>query len=98
MRNRDKFTPVKYVLKESVDLFKLNKITFSEQIHVELRGTAEDSWSVVYRGDVVASDLAAEWEPSPSNRDDEFLKRTRFKLDGAQELALKFFKKKFSNI
>lgn len=52
---------------------------------------------VIYRGNnkYVVSDHASvlsitgdwEWEPSPSNRDDEFITRTRFDLADAMKLA-----------
>lgn len=57
---------------------------------VELRDRKNDLWVVVFSGSVLNSDGLLEFEPSPSNREDDFLSRTRFSRDEALDRAKKF--------
>lgn len=55
---------------------------YCPEIAIEWRGL--NTWAIVLdRMEVLNKNGDAEWEPSPSNRDDEFLSRTRFTLDEA---------------
>ena len=46
-------------------------------IFIEMRG--ENSWAVTFCGEVMDNNGEFEYEPSPSNRDEEFKKKYRFK-------------------
>lgn len=54
-------------------------------ITIERRG--KDLWAVCRYGLVYASDGQWEYEPLPSSRDDEFIRRTRYSLHNAYEMA-----------
>jgi len=56
-------------------------------IRVEWRGPA--SWAIVDYGIVLNKDNQWEHEPSPSNRSDDFIERTRYPLNEALRRALK---------
>ena len=45
------------------------------------------------RHDVINRDGEVEWEPSPSNRDDDFIERTRFELEEALTIAERYYYK-----
>lgn len=53
---------------------------------VEERG--EHSWAVKKMGSVLSKDGEWEYEPSPSNRDDDFIARCRFSEAEALRLAM----------
>jgi len=55
---------------------------------VEYRG--EGLWAVLYQGRCIDADGNNEWEPSTSNRSDDFLARFRLPLDQALAIASKF--------
>jgi hypothetical protein len=59
----------------------------SWEIRVELRG--EDRWAVVHHKCCLNRDGEWEWEPSPSNRDDDFLDRCRFGREDALARAVR---------
>lgn len=63
------------------------------QIAIEWRDIGR--WAITVDGfpEVVDRDLNTVWEPSPSNRDDDFLDRTRFPFDEAWEIAEQFIQK-----
>ena len=71
-------------------LIKHDNISIYDGIKIELRG--ENSWAIYDSGMVLNVDGILEWEPSPSNRDEEFIKRTRFE---SPESALDVYKKYF---
>lgn len=50
-----------------------------------------DRWAVVMRGYVLDTDGEWEWEPTPSSRDDDFRRRTRF---ASPEEALEAYKRR----
>ena len=56
------------------------------RIRVEWRGTG--LWAVVDTGQCLNRDGEWEYEPLPSNRDDDFMARCRFPLNEALRLAL----------
>lgn len=62
----------------------------TDRLNVVLRDTEKDLWAVVYGGSVVNSDCKLELEPSPSNRDDDFLRRARCLKHAALMRAKKF--------
>jgi hypothetical protein len=65
--------PVKYVV---------NCHALRNHIYLESRG--KGGWVVTDGSGVLNSDGEFEYEPLPSNRDDEFIARTRFKtIEGA---------------
>lgn len=65
---------------DSADIYDHRAIT------VEWRGGA--TWAIV-RGSEVWCDGSGEWEPSPSNREDDFLSRTRYTKAMALHLAVR---------
>lgn len=54
-------------------------------ISVEYRGRG--LWAVLQGGEALGTDGTWDWEPSSSNRDDEWLETHRFPLEKALELA-----------
>lgn len=54
-------------------------------VKIEKRSTKPgvDSWAILLDGEVLNKDGTWEYEPSPSNRDDDFIARTRFTRDEA---------------
>ena len=65
-------------------------------ISIEYRG--EEAWAIVIDNmNVLNRDGAAEYEPMPSSRDDEFIARTRFTLEEAWERAEALIKKEGFN-
>ena len=55
-------------------------------IEVEWRGPG-DLWAVTRFSQCLMSDGTWDWEPSPSNREDEWKKHARYPLNQALELA-----------
>lgn len=71
---------------------RYDEYTFSDKctwtLTVEERGEPEDdSWAVKKMGSVLNREGEWEYEPSPSNRDDEFFARCRFTEAEALRLA-----------
>ena len=69
-----------------------DEFTFTDKstwtLTIEERGeVGQDSWAVKKMGSVLNSSGEWEYEPSPSNREDDFLSRCRFPLDEALRLA-----------
>jgi len=65
---------------------------FKDNLKIALRSKKTDNspsyWAIVSRGGLVYNrDMELEYESSPSNRDDEFIKRTRFTLEEAVDLV-----------
>jgi hypothetical protein len=58
---------------------------FSMTITVEWRG--RDLWAVMRHGEALGADGKWDYEPSPSNREDDWLTTHRFDLDTALRLA-----------
>lgn len=54
-------------------------------LYVEWRG--DDRWAVTHIGKCFDKDGNSEYEPSPSNRENDFIERTRFPLNEAVALA-----------
>ena len=71
----------------SVDVYRYQ----SGGITIERRG--DDQWAVCRHGAVYASDGQWEYEPLPSNRDEEFIRRTRYNLHNAYEMAREAWRK-----
>lgn len=67
------------------------EISKTEDIFIEKRG--ENSWCVSMYGTVIDRHLERHYEPSPSNRTQEFIDRTRFSLDEAFEIAYRYITK-----
>lgn len=64
-----------------------NAMSFNIYV-VQRGGPASDSWAVVdERNRCYSVENGWEWEPRPSERDDEFIKRARFPLSTALTLA-----------
>lgn len=64
------------------------------QPEVALEWRDLDSWAVVIdRTDVLNEDLTIVWEPTPSNRNADFVSKTRFSFEKAWLLAEKFIVK-----
>ena len=64
----------------------------AEDITVEKRG--DEKWCVLVFGQsVLDKDMNRIYEPSPSNRSEEFIKSTRFSLNDAFYLALEYKEK-----
>jgi len=59
-------------------------------IAIATRSHKEDKWAIEVNGGVLNNENMIEYEPMPSNRDDDFLARTRFSLNEAVERAQKF--------
>jgi hypothetical protein len=47
---------------------------------------AKDVWAIRCLGECLNQNGEWEWEPSPSNRDEDFLARCRFSLDEAKKM------------
>jgi len=63
----------------------------TEIVATKFTGGNPSQWAIREMQMVMAKDGEWEWEPSPSNRDDDFLTRTRFDTaEDAAECALKF--------
>ena len=68
------------------------RFEIAEDIAIERRG--ENLWCVtVFGGTVLDRDLNRHYEPSPSNRTDEFIAATRFDLDQAYSIAKRYEEK-----
>lgn len=67
--------------------FYFGQDQFGYDIYVESRDKYNKTWVVSNGSGVWNADNEFEWEPSPSNRDDEFIARTRFDRDTAVLLA-----------
>jgi hypothetical protein len=64
------------------------RFKITEDVYVEKRG--DYSWCVNVLGSVVDRDLNRHYEPSPSNRTEEFIAATRFFFDEAFEIARRY--------
>jgi hypothetical protein len=63
----------------------------TEIVATKFTGGNPSQWAIREMQMVMGKDGVWEWEPSPSNRDDDFLTRTRFDTaEDAAECALKF--------
>lgn len=63
----------------------------AEIVATKFTGGTPSQWAIREMQMVMTKDGEWEWEPSPSNRDDDFLARTRFDtVKDAAECALKF--------
>lgn len=73
-----------------------NPADLGARIVVEIRSYREDSdvWAVTNGAEGCYNLKKQEWvyEPSPSNRTDEFIEQTRYPLDQAWEIAQQLFK------
>lgn len=69
-------------------LARATRFQVAEDIAVEKRG--ENAWCVSVYGTVVDRDLNRHYEPSPSNRTDEFIAATRFTLEEAFNIAQRY--------
>jgi hypothetical protein len=67
------------------------EISKTEDIFIEKRG--ENSWCVSMYGTVIDHHLERHYEPSPSNRTQEFIDATRFSLTEAFEIANRYIQK-----
>jgi hypothetical protein len=54
---------------------------------IEVTWRGDEQWAVVWMGSTLSRDGTWDWEPSPSNREDDYLERCRFDLDTALALA-----------
>lgn len=64
---------------------------------VEARNNDRTAWAVGLPGRVLNNLGDFEWEPSPSNRDDAFIARTRFDLPTAISLALRTLRRRHNS-
>lgn len=73
-----------------IDLLQYaTRFEIAEDVMIEKRG--KDKWCVqVFGGTVLDKDLSRHYEPSPSNRTEEFIAATRFTLEDAYNLARKY--------
>lgn len=75
-------------------ILERNRKTGQPEVAIVLRDKNPNKWAVsVDRMGVVNRDLEDVYEPSPSNRTDDFKTNTRFSLEEAWELAEKFIEK-----
>lgn len=58
---------------------------FDDRISIAYRGST--GWAATTGSATINTDLEAEYEPMPSGRDDEYIARTRFSLEGAFAIA-----------
>jgi hypothetical protein len=70
-------------------LARATRFQLAEDIAVEKRGV--NSWCVSVFRTVVDRDLKRRYEPSPSNRTDEFIAATRFNLEEAFDIAQRYY-------
>lgn len=61
---------------------------YTEEVHVEPRDAERTQWAVCCLKRCLNVDGGWEWEPSPSNRDDDFIARTRFDRMTAIAMAM----------
>lgn len=54
---------------------------------LERRDPEKDCWAIIDAGFCLNTDGEWEWEPSPSNRDADFIERTRFPLFVAMKMV-----------
>lgn len=81
-------------LATSFVVMERDRQTGQPEIAIILRDRAPNKWAVQFDGMfVVNRDLEDVYEPSPSNRTDEFKATTRFSLEEAWEIAEKFIVK-----
>lgn len=66
--------------------FKATRYQVNEDITIELREDRTDRWAVIKSGSCLNTDLEWEYEPFPSSRDEDYLKRTRMSLEDARKL------------
>jgi hypothetical protein len=66
-------------------LISASEFKITSFMYVQERGRG--TWCVFNLGDVLNADSEWEYEPTPSNRDEAFLERTRFDRDTALRLA-----------
>jgi hypothetical protein len=60
-----------------------DRITGERPIDIEETNAEKGTWAIRQSSLVLGKDLEWEFEPSPSNRDEEFLERCRWRLDEA---------------
>jgi len=65
---------------------------------VQKRRWDSDTWVVSLGVYVIDRDLGVTFEPMPSNRDDDFIARTRFDLNTAIDIANRFWYKNKGSI
>lgn len=76
-----------------IELF--HKALPRDGVTIELRNPEENLWAVKTAGGLnVAKDMTCDFEPSPSNRTEEWLKRFRFSEGEAKEVAAEYIIKK----
>lgn len=78
----------------SFTVLERDRRTGRPEISIVLRDRNPTRWAISLDGmGVLTRDLEDVYEPSPSNRTDEFIQNTRFSLEEAWELAEKFIEK-----
>lgn len=73
--NLDRLVSTRFQFKEDVSKHDILAVTFDRMTSPYYEG---ERWAVRRGGSVLAIDGEWEYEPSPSNRDDEFYSRCRF--------------------
>lgn len=64
------------------------------RITISRRDDTKDVWAIINGGHCLNRDGVWEWEPSPSNRDEAFIERTRFPLF----VAMKMVEEKYGQV
>ncbi len=78
----------------SFTVLERDKKTGRPEISIVLRDRNPNKWAISLDGmGVLTRNFEYVYEPSPSNRSDEFIASTRFSLEEAWELAEKFIEK-----
>lgn len=81
------FAPAKYYLEDSV------KVSPSSPVYIESKDLEGKLWSIYHGKSVINSDYEREWEPLPSSRSEDFLKRTRFSRHEAERIAIEYWRR-----
>ena len=80
------------VQKFYVGKYQTHKKELPRRIFIEIRINTTNKWAITNDlGEVLNKSLHWEYEPNPSSRTDDFIKRTRFTLDEAQDICERIF-------
>jgi len=99
MNINDYLTPREYVIKNSgkILMFKDDPTSFVDEVKISWRGRNRgkgiEHWAIIKDSWCFTKNGKWEWEPSPSQRDDDFINRCRYdSVEEALETYLKWEK------